>query len=84
MCIMYHNTIFLDPITHFYASVGGAPEAYGSRRVCVCVSGADGTVQNLDSGLDWTGLKNGLENGRDQFAGVGVACNGSFAAWSLQ
>ena len=21
-----------------YASVGGAPEAYGSRRVCVCVS----------------------------------------------
>ena len=20
-----------------YASVGGAPEAYGSRRVCVCV-----------------------------------------------
>ena len=22
----------------FYASVGGAPEAYGSRRVCLCVS----------------------------------------------
>ena len=21
----------------YYASVGGAPEAYGSRRVCVCV-----------------------------------------------
>ena len=22
---------------HVYASVGGAPEAYGSRRVCLCV-----------------------------------------------
>ena len=26
------------PKQHNYASVGGAPEAYGSRRVCVCVS----------------------------------------------
>ena len=43
-----------------------------------------GTVQNLD----WTEYKNGprneLENGcniygHDQFAGVGMACNGSFA-----
>ena len=23
---------------NYYASVGGAPEAYGSRRLCVCLS----------------------------------------------
>ena len=42
--------------------------------------GGDGTKPGLWTGLEWTGRKNGLENGRDQFAGVGVACNGSFAA----
>ena len=27
----------LTCLCNYYASVGGAPEAYGSRRVCVCV-----------------------------------------------
>ena len=39
-----------------------------------------GTVQNLDSGLDWIGRKNGLENGCDKFEGVGVACNRSLVS----
>ena len=35
---LYHHKQCTDTLHHdHYASVGGAPEAYGSRRVCVCL-----------------------------------------------
>ena len=42
-----------------------------------------GTVQNLDSELDWTGCKNGLENGRSILRAWSVCKSGHGLQWEF-
>ena len=36
-CVPQNKMLWNSCVKCYYASVGGAPEAYGIRRVCVCV-----------------------------------------------